>query len=176
MLGRLEPDDSLMAERPKPKLDDDGRAFVVHALACFDSPGLVVIAVRKEFGVTITPQSVEGYDPTKRAGQKLSEKWKALFTETRKAFLADSSSIPVSHRSARLRRLDRMAIKAEESGNMALAAQLLEQAAKECGDAFTNRHRIDASVSHRRNPQEMTDEELAAIASGGSSPGITDTA
>ena len=35
-----------------------------------------------------------------------------------------------------------MATAAEDRGNMPLAAQLLEQAAKEMGNAFTNRHEL----------------------------------
>ncbi len=35
-----------------------------------------------------------------------------------------------------------MAVKAEDQGNMVLAAQLLEQAAKEMGNAFTNRREL----------------------------------
>ena len=34
-----------------------------------------------------------------------------------------------------------MAEKAEGMHNLPLAAQLLEQAAKECGDAYSNRHK-----------------------------------
>lgn len=155
-----------MAERGEPKLTDEARAFVVCALAAFDPPGIVAAAVRKEFGVSITAQSVEGYDPTKRAGAKLSERWKQMFEKARKAFLEDTSTIPISHRATRLRALGRMAATAEEKGNFALAAQLHEQAAKECGEAFTNRHRVDGTLMHRTDPRELTDDELAAIATG----------
>lgn len=127
-----------MAGKEPPKLTDESRAFVVQSLAMFDPPSTVAAAVRKEYGVEITPQSVEGYDPTKRAGAKLSDKWRALFEETRKTFLEDTSRIAVSHRAVRLRALQRLAEKAETQGNVALAAQLLEQAAKEMGNAFTN--------------------------------------
>ena len=123
------------------KLTDEVRTFIVQSLACFDPPAVVVAAVRKEYGETIAPQSVEGYDPTKRAGRNLAKRWRAVFDETRKAFLEDTSKIAISHRAVRLRSLQRMAEKAENMGNMALAAQLHEQAAKECGDAYSNRHK-----------------------------------
>lgn len=125
------------------KLTDGVRTFIVQSLACFDPPSVVVTAVKKEFGLTVTPQSVEAYDPTKRAGRNLSAKWRAIFEETRKAFLEDTSKIAISHRAVRLRALQRMAEKAESMGNMALAAQLHEQAAKECGDAYSNRHKLE---------------------------------
>lgn len=68
-----------------------------------------------------------------------------LYETTRKAFLEDTTEIAVSHRSVRLRALQRMAERAESRNNLQLAAQLLEQAAKECGDAYTNRQKIDHS-------------------------------
>lgn len=125
------------------KLTDEVRTFIVQSLACFDPPSVVVAAVKREFGVIVTPQSVEAYDHTKRAGRKSAPRWRALYDETRKAFLEDTSKIAISHRAVRLRALQRMAEKAESMGNMALAAQLHEQAAKECGDAYSNRHKLE---------------------------------
>lgn len=131
-----------MAWKPKSKLPPEAQTYVVQALACFDAPSIVAAAVKKEFEVTITPQAVEAYDPGKRAGRNLAEKWKALFEETRQAFLEDTSKIAISHRAVRLRALQRMAEKAETMGNIALAAQLHEQAAKEAGDSYTNRREL----------------------------------
>lgn len=126
----------------KGKLSEEVKTFVVQSLACFDSPSVVVEAVRKEYGETIARQSVEGYDPTKKAGASLADKWKQLFEETRKAFLEDTAAIAISHRAVRLRALQRMAEKAETQGNMVLAANLMEQAAKEVGDSYTNRREL----------------------------------
>lgn len=149
------------------KLTDDARTFVVCALAAFDAPSVVAEALRKEFEIVITPQSVELYDPTKRAGRNLAPKWKSMFDQARKSFLEDTSSIGISHRAARLRTLHRMAAKAEGMGNMALAAQLLEQAAKECGDAFSNKHKLEHSgVVGLRPAESLTDDELAAKVAG----------
>jgi hypothetical protein len=51
-------------------------------------------------------------------------------------------------------------------GNMALAAQLIEQAAKESGGAFTNRREMTgkdgAPLIPPKSAQDMTDDELAA--------------
>lgn len=126
------------------KLTDEIRTFIVQSLACFDAPSIVADAVKREFGVAVKRQAVEVYDPTKRASlNHLAPKWRTLFDETRKAFLEDTSKIAISHRAVRLRALQRMAEKAEGMGNMALAAQLHEQAAKECGDAYSNRHKLE---------------------------------
>lgn len=126
----------------KGKLSVEVQTFVVQSLACFDTPSIVVEAVRKEYGEIITRQSVEGYDPTKKAGANLAEKWRALFDETRKAFLEDTANIGISHRAVRLRALQRMAEKAETQGNMVLAKDLLKQAAEEMGNAYTNRREL----------------------------------
>jgi hypothetical protein len=126
----------------KGKLSVEVQMFVVQSLACFDSPSVVVDAVRKEYGETVARQSVEGYDPTKKAGAALNAKWKALFEETRKTFLEDTAHIGVSHRAVRLRAIQRMADKAEAQGNMVLAKDLLKQAAEEMGNAYTNRREL----------------------------------
>ena len=124
------------------KLTDDVKTFIVQALACFDTPSQVVAAVNQEFGLTITRQSVEKYDPTKVAGAKVAPKWRTLFEAARKSFVDDSSQIAIAHRSTRLRALQRMATAAEAKGNYPLAAQLHKQAAEEMGNAFTNRREI----------------------------------
>lgn len=125
-----------------PKYSDQVKTYVVQALACFDSPAVVVKAVKAEFDVVISPQAVEAYDPTKRAGKKLSQRFRMLFEETRKTFLEDTATIAISHRAVRLRALQRMADKAETQGNMVLASSLLKQAAEEVGGAYTNRREI----------------------------------
>ncbi|TPM39363.1 DUF2280 domain-containing protein [Mesorhizobium sp. B2-2-3] len=124
------------------KLSEAAKTFIVQSVACFDTPSVVVEAVRKEFGAMVTRQTVEGYDPTKKAGAALSSKWRALFAETRKTFLEDTATIAISHRAVRLRALQRMADKAETMGNMSLAAQLHKQAAEEVGNAYTNRREL----------------------------------
>lgn len=138
------------------KLNDAEKAFVVQSLACFDSPSAVAEAVRKEFGKTINRQSIEAYDPTKKAGAKLAKKWRALFEATREAFICDTAEIGISHRSVRLRTLQRLADKAEKTGNMVLVSSLLEHAAKEMGDAFTNRREVTGKGGKDLPAQQVT--------------------
>lgn len=126
----------------KGKLTDEVKTFVVQALACFDSPSTVVASVKAEYGDVITRQAVEGYDPNKRAGSALSQKWRELFDATRKAFLEDTSTIGISHRSVRLRKLEAQIRLNEDRGNSAMVATLLKQAAEEMGGAYTNRREI----------------------------------
>jgi len=120
-------------------LQNDVKAFIVQALACFDTPSQVAQAVKEEFGVEISRQLCESHDPTKRAGSNLAAKWVTLFHDTRKRFREDTAEIPIANRSYRLRMLGRLVEKAESSRNARLALQVLEQAAKECGDVYVNR-------------------------------------
>ena len=120
-------------------LSNDVKAFIVQALACFDTPSQVVEAVQKEFSIAVTRQQVETHDPTKYSGKGLAKRWVALFEDTRKRFREETADIPIANRAYRLRALGRMAEKAESMENMALTAQLLEQAAKEVGDVYVNR-------------------------------------
>ena len=120
-------------------LKNDVKAFIVQALACFDTPTQVSQAVKQEFDVDVTRQQVEQHDPTKRAGVNLAAKWQTLFHDTRKRFREETAEIPIANRAYRLRGLGRMAEKAETMRNLALTAQLYEQAAKEVGDVYVNR-------------------------------------
>lgn len=124
-------------------LSGEVKAFIVQSLACFDTPSMVVESVKKEYGLAISRQQVESHDPTKANGKGLAEKWKELFKKTRERFQTEISDIPIANKAYRLRTLDRMAANTEKMRNFALTAQLIEQAAKECGDAYTNRQRLE---------------------------------
>jgi len=124
------------------RLNDTIRNFIVTELACFTRPQEVANKVAEEFGLEITRQQVYDYDPTKSRGDQVAKKWQDLFRQTRDAFIADASSIPIANKSYRLKKLSAMAEKAEQMGNMALAAQLMEQASKECGGMYTNKREL----------------------------------
>lgn len=121
------------------------KAFIVQSLACFDTPSQVVDAVKKEFGITVTRQQVESHDPTKANGKGLAKKWVDMFNDTRLRFQSEIGDIPIANKAYRLRTLDRMASRTEGMKNFALTAQLIEQAAKECGDAYTNKLKVEST-------------------------------
>lgn len=126
-------------------LKGEVKAFIVQSLACFDTPSQVVESVKKEFGLSITRQQVESHDPTKANGRGLAQKWADMFNATRERFQNEISNIPIANKAYRLRVLDRMATRAEGMKNLALTAEIIEQAAKECGDAYTNKHKFEHS-------------------------------
>lgn len=120
-------------------LSSEVKAFIVQALACFDTPSQVAEAVKREFNIDVSRQQVESHDPTKRCSKTLAKRWVEMFHDARKRFREETVDIPIANRAYRLRALGRMAEKAESMKNMALTAQLLEQAAKEVGDVYVNR-------------------------------------
>ncbi|HFF3788838.1 TPA: DUF2280 domain-containing protein [Enterobacter mori] len=126
-------------------LKGEVKAFIVQSLACFDTPSQVVELVKKEFGLSITRQQVESHDPTKANGRGLAQKWVDMFNASRERFQNEISDIPIANKAYRLRVLDRMATRAEGMKNLALTAEIIEQAAKECGDAYTNKHKFEHS-------------------------------
>ncbi len=124
-------------------LKPEVRAFIIQELACFDTPSQIVESVQKEFKVQVTRQQVASHDPTKAAGKGLAKKWVDLFNCTRDRFLNEISDIPIANKAYRLRVLQRMSTTAEGMKNLGMTAQLLEQAAKEVGDAYSNKQKVE---------------------------------
>ena len=124
-------------------LNNKVKAFIVQGLATYMMPSEVAEAVKKEFDLEITRQQVSSYDPTKASGMNLTKKWKDLFKQFRDDFNSDIQAIPIANKAYRLNMLDRMARDAEKSKNRPLAASLLEQAAKDVGEVFTNKQKVD---------------------------------
>ena len=120
-------------------LKDEVKAFIVQALACFDAPSQVCQAVKDRYGIEVSRQLCERYDPTKYAGRDLGQKWKTFFEECRARFREETADIPIANRAFRLRAMNRFVEKAETMKNIGLAMQILEQAAKEVGDVYVNR-------------------------------------
>lgn len=122
------------------KLSDDAKLYIVQRLAMFDTPSQIADGVREEFGVVVTRQSIEHYDPAKRP--QIAQRWASLHAATRTAFLEETAKEPAAHRAVRVRRLARMAERAELKGNIPLAKELLKQIAEEVGDAYTNTRKL----------------------------------
>lgn len=117
------------------KLPGRAKVVAIQMLACHESPTTVVRVLGEEFGIVVSPQNCEAYDPTRSNGRALSANLVELFWDIRKRFYAEIENIGIAHLSVRLRKLDRMSQLAEDMGNLPLAKKLLEQAAIECGRA-----------------------------------------
>src|ERR1700744_6045323 len=92
------------------------KRHIVMCCAQYDSPSEVARRVHEEFGVVVTRQQIQRYDPSHAAGRTLSTELRTLFDSTRHAFLEEIEVVPASHRAVRIRRLDALADKAREAG------------------------------------------------------------
>ncbi len=124
------------------KLNDAARRFIVQALACYDTPTEVSVALKEEFGIDVPRTQVAQYDPTKVAGVKTAKKWVDLFETTRKRFRDEVAEIPIADQAFRLRALGKIYDRHMTRGNVVAAAAVLEQAAKEFGGMFTNKREL----------------------------------
>ena len=146
-------------------LNNKVKAFIVQGLATYMTPSEVAQAVKEEFDVVVTRQQASSYDPNTAAGLTLSKRWTDLFKQFRDDFNNDIQAIPIANKAYRLRMLDRMARDAEKSKNRPLAASLLEQAAKDVGEVFTNKQKVDntSSDGSMTPPQPLTPENAKVI-------------
>ncbi|WP_429499390.1 DUF2280 domain-containing protein [Robbsia andropogonis] len=137
-------------------LTENVKAFIVRALACYDTPSQVSEAVRDEFGIEVSRMQVASYDPTKKTARTLANKWHLIFDETRKRFLDETAAIPIANQSFRLRALQKLYEKTERRGNVVVAADLIEQAAKEVGGMFVNKMRGESEDPDPPQPRTFT--------------------
>lgn len=137
------------------KLTEAVQRYVVQALACYDSPSQVSEAVKEDFGLDVPRQQIAQYDPTKATSRGLAKKWRVLFEDTRKRFREQAAEIPIAQRAFRLRALERIAAKAERMRNLPLTLQVLEQAAKETGDAYVNKTRSEPKEADLPTPVQI---------------------
>jgi hypothetical protein len=111
---------------------------IVQRLACYETPTEVAKAIKAEFDIELSLQRIQYYDPNTKAGQALAPDLKALFAETRKAFLDDLDSIPIANKAVRLRHLQKLIDFFAPKNAAGIMLEVMEAAAKEVGNAFTN--------------------------------------
>jgi hypothetical protein len=107
------------------------KLHILTALACFDTPTQVSGSVKVIFGLELSRQCIEAHHPYRRAGAKLDPKWRHIFDDTRARLLVELDDIPIACQAYRLRQLERMLERVEHMGNLALAARIIEQAARD---------------------------------------------
>lgn len=125
------------------KLQDQHKAFVIQRIACYESPRDTAAALKEEFGIEITPQGAEAYDPTKRAGKDLAKKWVELFNKIRKDYLDNVEKyVPEANKTVRIGMLANAAKTFKSRNNLGGMANMLEQISKEMGNAYTNKREL----------------------------------
>lgn len=121
-------------------LTDEIKAFIVRALARYETPSQVAEAVKANFNIEITRHQVHEYDAN--CSRPPAQRWRDLHAATRQAFLRDVAEIGIAQKAVRLAMLDRMAHRAFASNCTDAVAAFLEQAAKECGGVYENRRSV----------------------------------
>ena len=123
------------------KLDDEHKLYVVRRLAAYDKPAAIARGLAETFGVKVSEQAIEHYDPGRPAGADLAPQWRDIFRAARKAYIASIADIGNMEKAVRMRLRERMAISAWEKEDYKLANSILDSIAKEAGDAFAGRNR-----------------------------------
>ena len=90
------------------KLTEPMKIFIVQSLACFETPQQVADAVKSNFKVEIERMQCANYDPTKPAGEKMSQKLKDLFYRTREDFKKNIEDIPIANKAFHFKELQKM--------------------------------------------------------------------
>jgi hypothetical protein len=134
----------------------------VLAHARFVSPGDIVSMMMKEYCVTTDVRQVHGYNPTKTCFEA-GDKWREVFNAARKAYLEEVAHVPISSQAFRLNELMDNYTRAKAKGNLPLANQILEQAAKEVGGVLTNDRNLKIDRSNSSPLSELTPEERRAM-------------
>lgn len=146
-----------------PRLLDSHKAFLVQRLAMYDSPREAAEALKVEHGMDITPQGAEAYDPNKRAGERLSQKWRELFEVVRKDFLANVEKyVPEANKTVRIQHLASSFRALRGRGNHVQAAEMLERIAKELGNVHSNRRELTGKDGGPVAFSELTDDQVDA--------------
>lgn len=121
------------------KLNKEQQIFVIQQLAMFEKASAVLDELKQIYPeVNVTLQAIVRYDIDH---SKFPEKFRELFEKTRADFIKHTEKIPIANKSVRVKKLQNIfdKLESEKLQNNPLKMEVLEQAAKEMGDAFTNR-------------------------------------
>lgn len=129
------------AKAPKPEddgLSEDARRFIVESLAAFTRVNNLIADVKELFGVDVSRQRLQHYNPTTIAGRKLRAELIELFHASRFEYLSQIENVGIASQRYRIEMLQRVADKAEERGALALVMKAAEQAAMEMGGRYSS--------------------------------------
>lgn len=140
------------------ELTDDLKLEIVTMLACFRDLVTIQEHFRQEHQLDLTARQVGAYDPT-RTYFEAGDKWRDIFDQKRKQYLEGVAAVPIANQGFRLNLLYEMVTKAIKDDKPALAAALLEQAAKEVGGVLTNQRDVRIDDSRRQRAADMSPED-----------------
>jgi hypothetical protein len=152
-------------------LTEEVKTFIVQAHACFRKPSLIKRDVKAEFGLDLKRELIQFYHPEKGSKEKrLAKKWAAIFEKTRAAFIEGKVTTGIALQSYRIGLYQRAADFYEEQGNMVLASEMAEKAAKEQGGAYTNKRELTGQGGQPLIPTNVEANIMKAYG-GGDDPG-----
>lgn len=120
-------------------LNQKHKLFIVRSLAQWNTPTETVELVQQEFGITISRQQCEAYDPTKRTGQNLSKALADEFHKTRDQFRKNTDEMPLANLAVRLRHYENLLNNPNNKRNPILQLTILKQVAEDVGGKYTNK-------------------------------------
>ena len=120
-------------------LNQKHKLFIVRSLAQWNTPTETVELVQQEFGITISRQQCEAYDPTKRTGQNLSKALSDEFYKTREQFRKNTDEMPLANLAVRLRHYENLLNNPQNKRNPILQLTILKQVAEDVGGKYTNK-------------------------------------
>lgn len=143
------------------RLTGEQKLHIVTALACFVSPSDVAREVREIWGIEVSRQRLQCYDPTTCAGLTLRDELREHFYQTRREYVGRAEEIGVANQTMRLLRLDQIFNRHFEAGNLKEAAKILKQVAMDVGGKYS-RHPVSPARSAPDNGLSAR-ENLAAV-------------
>lgn len=142
------------------ELKNDVQTFIVQRLACYESVQDIAAAAKEIFDIEISRQLISSYDASKPYC-RASKKWKSLFYSERARFLKEIREIPILNKSFRGAALQRAYDKLtanERGANWKLVLAVLEQAAREEGNFYTNRRELTGANGKDLLPADIARE------------------
>ena len=112
------------------------KELIVRELACFTAPKQVQQKMKEQFGIEVSYPAISYYDPDNGSSVRLAKKWRHLFYDTRQKYIEEITAVPIANKGYRMNELQRAFDTAKRKGNLVLALQILEQAAKESGGMY----------------------------------------
>ena len=96
--------------------------------ARYETPSAVARAVQAQYGITLTRQMVEYYDPNKAYGKHLAQRYRALFDEARCSHQQNSGQQSLASSTGRWTILQRTYERAEEKDDSKTMLACLDRA------------------------------------------------
>ena len=121
-------------------LPSEVKEYIVTQLAGYSAPFEIQEQVKEIFGVDVTKQHIQYYNPHSYTGKTLISKYLELFNVRREIFLNQVQDIPIANVAVRLKRLENSWIQLTAKKNYIAANAVIEQAAKEASGFYSPRN------------------------------------